>query len=53
MDKKAHLLKFACVLISLEVVFLVASLVTGAMAAPVDGPPGNAGLSLWDRALIG
>lgn len=49
MDKKARLLKFACVLASLEVAFLVAALVTGAMAAPVDGSPVYTGLPLADR----
>jgi hypothetical protein len=32
MDKKARLLRFACVLVSLEVAIMIASLVTGAMA---------------------
>ncbi|MBV8212404.1 MAG: hypothetical protein JOZ08_04160 [Verrucomicrobia bacterium] len=33
MDKKARLLRFACVLVSLELAIMVASLVTGAMAS--------------------
>ncbi|MBV9873225.1 MAG: hypothetical protein JO025_00725 [Verrucomicrobia bacterium] len=33
MDKKAPLLRFACVLVSLELAIMVASLVTGAMAS--------------------
>ena len=33
MDKKARLLRFACVLVSLELAVMVASLVTGAMAS--------------------
>jgi hypothetical protein len=39
MDKKARLLRFACVLVSLELAIMVASLVTGAMASlPGDLP---------------
>jgi hypothetical protein len=36
MDKRARLLKLACVLISVEVIFLIASLVVGAIPSPVD-----------------
>jgi hypothetical protein len=36
MDKKARILKLACVLLSLEVAFMVASLVTGAIPPSVD-----------------
>ena len=36
MDKKARLLRFACVLVSLEVAIMIAALVTGAMAPSGD-----------------
>lgn len=49
MDKKAHLLKLACVLISLEVAFMVASLVTGAIPAPVDVLAAHTGPSVFWR----
>lgn len=49
MDKKAHLLKLACVLISLEVAFMAASLVTGAIPAPVDPLAAHTGPSVFWR----
>lgn len=50
MDKKARLLRFACLLTSLEVVVLILSLVAGIMAAsPNDNPTLNAPLSLLGR----
>jgi hypothetical protein len=42
MDKKARLLRFACVLVSLELAIMVASLVTGAMASFPGDLPVNA-----------
>jgi hypothetical protein len=42
MDKKAPLLRFACVLVSLELAIMVASLVTGAMASLPGEVPVNA-----------
>jgi hypothetical protein len=50
MDKKARLLKLACVLISLQVAFMVASLVTGAIPAAIGPLAANAGPSVWWRA---
>ena len=53
MDKKARLLKLACVLVSLEVAFMVASLVTGAMPAPVDLLAAHTGPSVFWRVSNG
>jgi hypothetical protein len=50
MDKKARLLRFACVLISLELVVIIASLVTGAMASPSGDAAVNATPSPLDTA---
>jgi hypothetical protein len=49
MDKKARLLKLACILISLEVACLVAALVTGAITVPVDPLAVDLGPSVWWR----
>ena len=49
MGKKARLLRFACVLVSLEIAVLIASLVTGAMA-PCGGVAVNATPSPLDTA---
>ena len=49
MDKKARLLRFACVLVSLEVAVMIASLVTGAMA-PCGDVSANATPSPLDCA---
>jgi hypothetical protein len=49
MDKKARLLKLACFLISLEVAFLVASLVTGAIPVPSVHPGANTDPLVWWR----
>jgi len=48
MDKKARLLRFACVLVSLELAIMVASLVTGAMASLPGDLPVSATPSLLD-----
>ena len=50
MDKKARLLRFACVLVSLELAVMVASLVTGAMASLSGDVAVNASPSLLDTA---
>ncbi|MBV8103002.1 MAG: hypothetical protein JOZ31_28005 [Verrucomicrobia bacterium] len=50
MDKKAHLLRFGCVLVSLELAVMVASLVTGAMASLPGDLPVNASPSPLDTA---
>lgn len=50
MDKKARLLRFACVLISLELAIMVASLVTGAMASLSGDLPVSATPSPLDTA---
>jgi hypothetical protein len=50
MDKKARLLRFACVLVSLELAIMVASLVTGAMASLSSDVAVNAAPSLLDSA---
>jgi uncharacterized membrane protein HdeD (DUF308 family) len=50
MDKKARLLRFACVLVSLELAIMVASLVTGAMASLPGDLPVNAAPSPLDSA---
>jgi len=50
MDKKACLLRFACVLVSLELAIMVASLVTGAMASFPGDLPVNATPSPLDTA---
>jgi hypothetical protein len=48
-DKKARLLRFACVLLSLEIAIMIASLVTGALD-PCGDLAANAALSPLDRA---
>ena len=50
MDKKAHLLRFACVLVSLELAVMIASLVTGAMASLPGDLAANATPSPLDTA---
>ncbi|HTD14865.1 MAG TPA: hypothetical protein VK673_06780 [Chthoniobacterales bacterium] len=50
MNKKARLLRFACVLVSLELAVMVASLVTGAMASLPGDLPVNATPSPLDSA---
>jgi hypothetical protein len=50
MDKKARLLRFACVLVSLELAIMVASLVTGAMASLSGDVAVNANPSPLDTA---
>jgi hypothetical protein len=50
MDKKARLLRFACLLVSLELAIMVASLVTGVMASLSSDVPVNATPSPLDSA---
>jgi hypothetical protein len=50
MDKKARLLRFACVLVSVELAIMVASLVTGAMASLSGDLAVNANPSPLDTA---
>jgi hypothetical protein len=50
MDQKARLLRFACVLVSVELAIMIASLVTGAMASLSGDAPVNATPSPLDSA---